>query len=165
MSKKIGPPHILENSDNAFFGTVYLLYTIKKKASNSTQFFCVLVQQFGLSRVVFQLISTFKSFNYTASLVRALARLAGINFPTGINLGQWKAHSLNNCTGHFDFGLIPVINHSSVCTKQTLEYNKYQEIASMVFLKTSLKAQHTRGLSSAYQSNLFRSYHKFKHKS
>ena len=32
-------------------------------------------------------------------------------------------------------------------------------------LKTLPKAQRTRGLSSAYQSNLFRSYHKFKHKS
>ena len=32
-------------------------------------------------------------------------------------------------------------------------------------LKTLPKAQQPRGLSSAYQSNLFRSYHKFKHKS
>ena len=31
--------------------------------------------------------------------------------------------------------------------------------------ETLPKAQRTRGLSSAYQSNLFRSYHKFKHKS
>ena len=32
-------------------------------------------------------------------------------------------------------------------------------------LKTLPKAQQPRGLSSAYQSNLLRSYHKFKHKS
>ena len=32
-------------------------------------------------------------------------------------------------------------------------------------LKTLPKAQRTRGLSSAYQSNFFRSYHKFLHKS
>ena len=32
-------------------------------------------------------------------------------------------------------------------------------------LKTLPRAQRTRGLSSAYQSNLYRSYHKFKHKS
>ena len=32
-------------------------------------------------------------------------------------------------------------------------------------IKTLPKAQQTRGLRSAYQSNLFRSYHKFKHKS
>ena len=32
-------------------------------------------------------------------------------------------------------------------------------------LKTLQKAQQPRGLSSAYQSNLFRSYHKFKQKS
>ena len=32
-------------------------------------------------------------------------------------------------------------------------------------LKTLPKAQRTKGLSSAYQSNLFRSYHRFKHKS
>ena len=32
-------------------------------------------------------------------------------------------------------------------------------------LKTSPKAQQTQGLSSSYQSNFLRSYHKFKHKS
>ena len=31
--------------------------------------------------------------------------------------------------------------------------------------KTLPKAQRTRGLSSSYQSNFLRSYHKFKHKS
>ena len=34
-----------------------------------------------------------------------------------------------------------------------------------IFWKTLPKAQRTRGLSSAYQSNFFRSYHKFLHKS
>ena len=33
------------------------------------------------------------------------------------------------------------------------------------FVRTLPKAQRTRGLSSAYQSNFFRSYHKFLHKS
>ena len=33
------------------------------------------------------------------------------------------------------------------------------------WIKTLPKAQRTRGLSSAYQSNFFRSYHKFLHKS
>ena len=44
----------------------------------------------------------------------------------------------------------------------------YSRIYADCFLfngKTLPKAQRTRGLSSAYQSNFFRSYHKFLHKS
>ena len=38
-------------------------------------------------------------------------------------------------------------------------------MALMATVETLPKAQRTRGLSSAYQSNFFRSYHKFLHKS
>ena len=38
-------------------------------------------------------------------------------------------------------------------------------IFAKLYKKTLPKAQRTRGLSSAYQSNFFWSYHKFSHKS
>ena len=38
-------------------------------------------------------------------------------------------------------------------------------MSGWVIPETLPKAQRTRGLSSTYQSNFFRSYHKFKHKS
>ena len=50
----------------------------------------------------------------------------------------------------------------------TIKSSDYQNIWSSTdppCIKTFPKAQRTRGLSSAYQSYLLRSYHKFKHKS
>ena len=46
-----------------------------------------------------------------------------------------------------------------------LLHREERSVVKPVIVKTLPKAQRTRGLSSAYQSNFFRSFHKFKDKS
>ena len=47
----------------------------------------------------------------------------------------------------------------------TADFLHVQKIWNAALVQTLPKAQRTRGLSSSYQSNYLRSYHKFKHKS
>ena len=66
---------------------------------------------------------------------------------------------------------IGAVGYFETSTKESQGVTElFQWAARLAFmvLNTNIakpKAQRTRGLSSAYQSNLFRSYHKFLHKS
>ena len=57
---------------------------------------------------------------------------------------------------------VPCISEKSYVIQQIFEHKAAMSISDILIelKKTLPKAQRTRGLSSAYQSNLFRSYHK-----
>ena len=68
---------------------------------------------------------------------------------------------------HCALSFIICVGIAKFCMQRIFSFQFWERTNNKLkgYLKTLPKAQRTRGLSSACQSNLFRSYHKFLHKS